>query len=267
LKKSEARTCIKKLRTEFELLFTPEILEDKWEKSNWLSEAARLSADAFGTQDRLYKRITKAQDLSEEYELEKSEEKKTVLGREWYRTVESWLERTSANIEYGTDFDKTEIQNTKWFVLLYPLLLAFLVAFINYLYSQILSNAEQRFLRQQIENENRKELASVLAEFEFWAKGVQVGMADSIEAIAADFASRGLYSSGLYIKAVHNWALKKRFSIDSARTSYFVRISALGGDTTTLNAPRKLGVRADRSLEGLAKRLNINISHLRLDTL
>lgn len=267
MNKSEAKRRIKELRVGFEVQFSSEVLEEQSVRAEWLDKAARLAADIFGTQDDLYKRITSAQDLSEAYDRELDNEKMLALGREWYLTVETWLDRMSANIQHGTNFDMTELQNTKWFVMLYPLLLACLVGFFNYLYSQRLSDAEQRFLREQIENDNQKELASVMAEFEYWGKGVQLGLADSIEAIAADFASRGVYNSGGYIKAVHNWALRKRFSIDSARSSYYARISSLGGDTATLNAPRRLGVRVDRSLSGLAKWLDIDISYLRLDTL
>ena len=267
MKKSEAKRRINELHYRFQVQFSPEVLQETSVRNAWIDEAARLAADIFGIKDELYKRITEARELSETYEKESSEEKRLEFGRKWHQTVESWLEKMSDNIQYGTNFDKTEIQNTIWFVLLYPLLLVGIAAFFNYLYSQRLSDAEQRFLREQIENENQNELVSIMAEFEFWAKGVQRGLADSIEAIAAEFASRGVYASGGYIKAVHDWALRKRFSMDSTRSSYFARISALGGDTTALNAPRKLGVRVDKSLSGLAKRLNIDISHLRLDTL
>lgn len=267
MKKSEAKRRIQDLRIGFETQFALYALSEQSVRSEWLDIAIRLTADIFGTQDELYKLIISAQDVSEECGKTFDTVDKSKLNQKWHHNVDNWLNRMSANIHHGTNFEETEIQNTKWFVVGFPIMLAILVTIFSYLYSQKLLDSEQRFLLEQIENENKIKLASVLVEFEYWSKGVQAGHVDSVESIAANFASRGVYQSGGYIKAVHKWALRTRFSLDSSRSSYFASISSLGGDTSTLNAPRKLGVRVDLSLSGLAKRLEIDISHLRLDTL
>jgi len=267
MKKSEAKRRIKELRDGFDMLFAQDVLEEKSVRAEWLGEAVRLAADIFGNQDDLYERINLAQNLSEAYDREPDDEKKSALGQDWHLTVGTWLDMMTTNIQYGDNIDKTEFQNTKTFVFLYPLFPVILAAILGYFYAQRLADAEQIFIQAKIENENKKELACVMVEFEYWSKGVQVGLADSIEAIAADFVSRGVYNSWGYIKAVHNFALRKRFSLDSARSLRYARISSLGGDTASLNAPRRLGVRVDQSLGQVAKRLDIDISHLRLDTL
>lgn len=267
MKKSEAQKRIEDLRTSFELLFAQNVLEERTVRAEWLDNAVRLAADIFGNDDQLYKRIISAQELSKVYEIEPEGKKKLILAKEWHSYVADWLDRMSANIAHGTGFDKTEIQNTKWFVIAYPLVLIAVAALLNYFHSQSMSNAEQKFILEQIENKNRIELSSVMAEFEYWSKGVQVGLPDSLAAIRWDFSNRGVYYSGGHIDAVHKWALRKRFSIDSARSSYFARISSLGGDTTKLKAPRRLGIRIDQALKNLADQLDIDISRLRLDTI
>lgn len=267
MKKSEAKRRIAELRGSFDVQFASEVLEEQSVRNNWLDQATRLAADLFGVHDDLYKRIILAQGMSDAYEEELDVEKKLVLGQKWYQTVVTWMEKMSTNIRHKTDFNKVEFQNTKKFVILFPILLVLIASYVNYHYTQKLLGTEQKFLLERIDNEDQIKLASIMAEFEYWNKGLQMGQADSMEAIAADFASRGVYQSGGHIKAVHNWALKQRFSMDSARSSYYARISSLGGDTTTLNAPRKLGMNIIRHLSELAKRLNVDDSYLRLDTL
>lgn len=267
MRKSEAKKRITGLKSRFERDYAEDILEDTSIRNAWLNEAKRLVADVFGVHDELYNQIMAVQSLSNKYDRETDTLLKKETARRWYESTSKWLDDMSSSVKHGSNFDKLEFQSTKWFAFLYPVLLVLVAAGLSYLNSQRLSDAQEKFVRERIEDENKRELAIVLTEFKLWASQAQVGVSDSIEAIAADFASRGVFRSGGYLESVHKFALRKRFSIDSTRAVFFSRISVLGGDTTSLKAPRKLGIRIDKVLSGVAGNLNINLSHWRLDSL
>ncbi len=157
MKKKEAKEKIEGLRYKFELEFASNVMGELSVRNAWIEEAMRLTMDAFGIYDELYGIIIEIRDLSDKFENTQDDAQKYLVSSEWHAKAGIWLNKMDSNIDYSTKFDKTGFQNTKWFALIYPLVLAFIAASINYFYSNHLSDAQQKFVREQVENENKRE--------------------------------------------------------------------------------------------------------------
>ncbi len=257
MKRSDAKRRYKRLRHEFdvELDSCGESILNKW-----VEKARRLASDAFGPQDPLCTDIERCMNRSENF-IDSDQLEYPIISKAWFKDVRSWLERLAISIDASDKLEEFKLHQAWWFAYFWPVLVGILFFFLNMYSADRQFDAEQALIDSRIKQENEIELASVMADYEFWVKSVPMGLADSIEAIREDFASRGLYRSGMVVMAEINFARRKRFNMDSARTSYFAKISALGGDTLKLNPPRKL------PLKIFSNPLGADLRKLGVDTL
>ncbi len=264
MNRSDAKKRFDGLSQQFEAEFSPEILGETALRIAWMERARRLTSDVFGPQDGLYSEFEKCVNLSSTYESVDAHDKKTV-GRQWFGDVDQWLDKLEVSIDVSDVLSDEKFYQTRLFTLTYPLISALVAVLVTLYFSSKQFDSEQALIDSRIEQENKIELAGVMAEFEFWVKGVPLDQADSVRAITSDFNRRGMIQHGPYVLVLTEWARRKRFSIDSARTSYFAQINALGGDTLSLKAPHKLSF----DLMGHFKRMGLtrNLHAYGVDTL